>query len=288
MKALPFKIPITSNESFLVQEDLLDRFYGILHTHPEIQITLILESTGTLFAGDYIGDFKPGDLFVIGSDCPHVLKSDDLQQEASDASVKAHAVSLFLGTKFLNNQLFEIPEAQAFVEFMKQAQNGFFTQVSQLPDIKEKFLKIRSEKGMSKLILLFQIIETLSSCKKYDVLLEKPVAGIVNEVDGKRLNDIFEYTLEHFTKPITIEEISDIAFLTPQSFCRFFKRSTRKTYVSFLNELRINKATQLLRNKELSVSEISFQCGFNNLSHFNRQFLMIKKKTPSESRNTLL
>ncbi len=109
MKALPFKIPIISNDSFLIQEDLLPHFYGILHTHPEVQITLILESTGTLFAGDYIGDFKPGDLFVIGSDCPHVFKNDHTYYENSEDSRYPHSINAFLGTQFLNNQLFEIP-----------------------------------------------------------------------------------------------------------------------------------------------------------------------------------
>ena len=266
---------------------MLPHFYGILHTHPEIQITLILESTGTLFAGDYIGGFKPGDLFVIGSDCPHVFKNDEAYYESTDSGINAHAISVFLGTKFIDNQIFEIPETEGFSDFMNKAQSGLLAHADNLHGIKDKMLEIRDENGFSKLILLFQIIETLALYKHFETLLDKPIAGIVNESDGKRLKDIFAYTFENFTKPISIEEIADLATLTPQSFCRFFKKSTRKTYVGFLNELRINKASQLLKNKGLSISEISYQSGFNNLSHFNRQFLMIKKVTPTEYRNSL-
>ncbi len=159
--------------------------------------------------------------------------------------------------------------------------------MNKIPGLKEKLLEIRHEKGFRKVILLFQIIEHLSSFNDFRTLLDKPITSIVNESDGKRLKDIFEYTFENYTSPISIEEIADVAILTPQSFCRFFKRSTRKTYVGFLNELRINRATQLLRNRGLSVSEISYQSGFNNLSHFNRQFLLIKKTTPTDYRNRL-
>jgi len=286
MKALPFKIPITSDESFLVQEGLLQHFYGILHTHPEVQITLILESTGTVFVGDYIGDFKPGDVFIIGSDCPHVFKNDEAYYKRNNQP-EAHALSVFLDTELLNNELFEIPEAECFAEFITKTKKGLMTHASQFSGFRKKLLEIRDEKGFRKLILLFQIIEILSSYNQFNILLEEPIADIVDEADGRRLKDVYEYTIKNFTRPISIEEIAAIAFLTPHSFCRFFKKSTRKAFVGFLNELRINRASQLLKDKGLSISVISYKSGFNNLSHFNRRFLNIKQITPSDYRSNL-
>lgn len=286
MKASPFKIPITSNESFLVQEDKLPYFYGILHVHPEVQITLILRSTGTLFAGDYIGAFRPGDIFIIGSNCPHVFKNDEKYYQG-DSGLEAHAITIFLGRRLLNHQILEMPETERFTSFIQTAQSGLYTHLNQLPDLKDQMLKIRSEDGLPKLIRLFQIIQTLAAFGSFKRLLDSPLSIEVDESDGKRLKDIFEYSLQNYTRSISIQEIADIATLTPQSFCRFFRKSTRKTYVTFLTELRINKAKELLKSQGLSVSEISYQSGFNNLSHFNRQFHKLTGETPSGYRKRL-
>ncbi len=270
----------------MIQEDLQPYFYGILHTHPEVQITLILESTGTLFAGDFIGEFKPGDLFIIGSNCPHVFKSDQ-KFYASNSQLMAHSISLFLGTQFLDNQILELSETENFTHLLSSMQVGMRAHIDDLPNIKAKFLQVKDQTGLGKLITTLQIIKVLSELRNTNPLMESPLKKEVSELEGKRLKEVFDYTLKNFSKSISIEEIADVAVMTPQSFCRFFKRSTRKTYVNFINELRITKATNLLKNRELSVSEVSFQSGFNNLSHFNRQFLLLKKMTPTTYRMNL-
>ncbi len=286
MRALPFKIPIISDESFMVQEDLQPYFYGILHTHPEVQITLILESTGTLFAGDFIGEFKPGDLFIIGSNCPHVFKNEP-NHYSDESTLVAHSISLFLGTHFLDNQILELSETDHFKQFLQSMKVGMRTQIVNHPDLREKFHQIREESGLERLIILLQIIQLISNLKNTKSLMHSPLKKEVSELEGKRLKEIFDYTIQNFTRPITIEEISDVAVMTPQSFCRFFKRSTRKTYVQFMNELRINHAVTLLKKNELSISGVAHQSGFNNLSHFNRQFLKSKQVTPSSYRKNL-
>lgn len=286
MRALNFKIPITTNESFLVQEDRQPHFYGILHSHPELQITLILKSTGTLLAGDYVGQFKPGDVFIMGTNCPHVFKNDAAFYDGNDR-LEAHSISIFLGTKFLKNQLLEIPETEGFAELVSRAQTGLKIRVDKLPGLEAQLMHIRETEGFSKLISLFEIIQKLISSSAFEPLSKNSLESHVNELDGKKLNDIFEFILDNYTREISLEEMAEVAHLTRQSFCRFFKRTTRKTFVAFLNELRVDKATQLLRDQDSSIAEVSYQVGFGNLSHFNRQFLKIKKTTPSSFRSKL-
>ncbi len=268
-----------SNESFMVQEDIQSTFYGILHTHPEIQITIILQSTGTLLAGDYIGQFKPGDLFVIGSDCPHVFRND--LGPTGHTEEYAHSISIFLGPQLLESSPLQIPETDDFFTWIGKTRSGLRTSADRLTSVKHDFLKIRNEEGLSKLSTLLQIINALNATEEMEVLLEEPLTRQVNEAQGKRLKEVFDYILQNFTNAISVEEISEVAAMTPQAFCRFFKRSTRKTFTAFLNELRVYRATQLLRDKDLSISDVSFRSGFNNLSHFNRQFLLSKNCTPS-------
>jgi len=107
-----------------------------------------------------------------------------------------------------------------------------------------------------------------------------------NEKEGKRMNDVLQFTFKESNRQIKIEEVAEIAHLTPEAFCRFFKVRTRKTYINFLNEVRISNACKLLMNKEESISEICFKVGFNNLSNFNRIFKRLTNYSPGEYRKT--
>jgi AraC-like DNA-binding protein len=101
--------------------------------------------------------------------------------------------------------------------------------------------------------------------------------------EGKRMSDIFKYTMDNFHKEITLNEVSDIANMTPNAFCRYFKQRTTKTFVNFLIDIRIGNACKLLaKNNDLSITEISYKSGFNNLANFNRKFKAVKGVTPSE------
>lgn len=286
MRALSFKIPITTNESFLVQEDRQLHFYGILHSHPELQITQILKSTGTLLAGDYVGQFKPGDIFILGSNCPHVFKNDRDYYDGNE-HLEAHSISVFLGTKFLTNQLLEMPEVESFSEIIVKAKTGLKATGDKIPALESYLVRLLEAEGFARLITLFEIINLISSFKLFEPLSKNSMESHVNELDGKKLNDVFSFILENYTREITLDEMAEVANMTRQSFCRFFKRTTRKTFVTFLNELRVDKATQLLRGQESTIAEVSHQVGFGNLSHFNRQFLKIKKMTPSSFRSRL-
>ncbi|MFY0686654.1 MAG: helix-turn-helix domain-containing protein [Cyclobacteriaceae bacterium] len=281
MKALPFKIPYTTADSFLIEEYMSKNLYGKLHTHPEIQITFVKKGEGTVIAGDYVGDFTDQDVFILGSDIPHVFKTN---HPGDDVNHPIHVITIYMGSRLLRNQLFDIPEIEEFSIFLKNAKQGLKTNISDLPKLEPLFTSIVGKDGLAKLINLLEIIQVMTSIKTFDSLNHQGKVLRVSEMDGKRLNNIFEYTFKEYSRHIPLEEIADVAHMTPQSFCRFFKQRTTKTYVNFLNELRINKAAQLLKEKDKSVAEIALITGFNNLSHFNRQFKRMKKVTPTEYR----
>jgi AraC-like DNA-binding protein len=103
--------------------------------------------------------------------------------------------------------------------------------------------------------------------------------------EGKRMQDVMSYTMEHFDQPIPLEAISEVASMTKNAFCKYFKKRTNKTYVQFLTELRVEHACKLLQQKkDASISMVAYESGFGNLSNFNRQFKMIKQMSPSEYR----
>lgn len=283
MKILPFKIPKTSHESFHLQEDIEPHFYDHLHQHPEVQMTLVLSSEGKVVIGDFIGTFKPGDIFLIGPNLPHVFRNDSKYYESGNEA-RAHSLTIFFEWQSFGDKFLLLPELMHLQEFAKIAERGLFLQ----PPLKHRIsqlLKIMFRKtGMDRLIILLKILNILSENRNIEPLASPGTYNEFNEIDGKRLADIYRFTMNEFHRKITLEEVADIAHMTTNSFCRYFKKRTRKSYIDFLTEIRIGQAKKFLQQNDLSISQISIEVGFNNLSNFNRKFREVCCITPTEFR----
>lgn len=280
MKALPFKIPKTELNSFHVQVDEEPYFYDTLHQHPEIQLTLILESTGSLIYGDYLGTFAPGDIFVIGPNAPHVFRNDP--EYYQNDQLRARAMTMFFDQNTFGKPFLELPEAHALSNLMLAAERGMRIK----PDFREGLSgliqMVFETSGLERIILLLQILNQISDPETYDFLTSQLQARRLNDAEGKRLNDIFRFTMQEYSRPIRLDEVAAIANMSPSAFCRYFKQHTRKTYLDFLNEYRIGQACRLLIETEKPISQVCYESGFNNLSNFNRKFKKLKRKTPRE------
>ena len=282
MKVVPFKIPKNSAEAIRVQVDELPHFYDHLHQHPEIQLTLIKESHGTLIAGDYVGHFHAGDVFIIGSNQAHVFRNDI---KFFRKKSKAVSVTIFFDDTTLGEAFWKTDELRSLQQFLKNNTGGFRCSGTKRKLLAEKILSIVPAAGIERLIIFLEILKILST-KKEMVSLSKPLLQRnIKSYDGKRLNKIIEFTFEEFHRTITLHEVSALANLTPEAFCKYFKTRTRKTYISFLNEIRINHACRLL-TEDKSIAAICYDCGFTNLSNFNRIFKKFKNISPGEWRRS--
>jgi len=283
MKILPFKIPKTSQESFRLQEDHEVHFYDNLHQHPEIQLTLILESDGKVIVGDFIGAFKPGDIFLIGPNLPHVFRNDqkyyDNQREG-----QAHSLSLFFEWKTFGETFLSMPEMAHLNELAKSSERGLLIQEPVKSRVAQLIKHMFKKTGMDRIIVLLKILNILSSNKSMEPLASSGVYSDFDEQDGRKLADIYRFTMNEFHRKISLDEVAYLAHMTTNSFCRYFKKRTRKSYVDFLTEIRIGHARKLLQQNDLSISQISMEVGFNNLSNFNRKFRSVCSITPTEFR----
>src|SRR5436190_12016249 len=140
----------------------------------------------------------------------------------------------------------------------------------------EKLLTITSAKGIDRLIIFLGILKVLANRKEMQPLARQAFQRNIKSYDGNRLNKVIEFTFKEFQRPITLKEVSSLANLTPEAFCKYFKTRTRKTYINFLNEIRINHACRLL-TEDKTIAEICYSCGFMNLSNFNRIFKKVKR-----------
>jgi AraC-like DNA-binding protein len=287
MKALPYHVSKTIEESFKVKIEDDSHFYGALHTHSEIQITWINESKGTLIAGDYIGNFGPGQLYVIGSEQAHVFKNDP-EYFNGEEGLRAYCISLFIHKDMFGQQFMQLPEVADLNRFFKLSDRGMSFGNTLNFAVYPLIVKISEQSGLSKLISLFKILELITAEKEFQFLSSSLGNKIINEAEGKRLNNIYQFLLTEFKRPISLNEVSAKANLTPNSFCRYFKNQTGKNYSTFINELRIGNASKLLKNKDISISDICFGSGFKNLSNFNRQFKSITGISPKDFRKKIL
>lgn len=286
MKALPYKIPINDNESFIVRRDAKQYFYSALHSHEEIQITLILDCTGTVFIGDYIGHFKKYDLFIIGSNCPHMFKIDEKYIEGN-FDLNPRAISIYLSDYFFNENKSIMPELSQVQKFLKKSTQVYNTNVKLNGELVRKIKTLPSLKGTQKYICLISVLDDLMQIEHYSLILQDLFENGLNEEEGDRLKKIFDFTFENCDQKITIEKVADLANFSSNSFCRFFKKSTGKTYADFLKSVRINRAAKLLISSDMSVSQIAELSGYNNISNFNRQFLSIKSESPLQYRKRI-
>lgn len=284
MKVVPFQVPHTTKEAFRIQLDRMPHFYDKLHQHNEIQIMWIEKSEGTLIAGDYVGRFGPGDLYIIGSHQAHVFKNDPAYF-STESNLTASSLSIFFGEKYFGGEFWQLEEMEDARNFVEKASRGFKMLGTEKENLITLLKIVVGQKGIDKLITFFSIIKLLLEATKFETLSVMASMENYGSSEGKRMDDILQFTLRESYRKVYIDEVAKVAHLTEEAFCRYFKIRTGKTYTNFLNEVRVSQACKLLIDKDLSIQDICYQSGFTNLSNFNRAFKKVTGKTPSKYLN---
>ena len=278
MKVLPFTIPKPKRDALIIQEDYQKGFYGFLHRHEELQISYIAQGEGVLIVRDAISSYTAGDVIIFGSNVPHVFKSNEKSNKPS------RMLSIFFTRTSFGSDFFQTEELKSLHTFFKKSENGFkLTHTS--AQVVQLFYEIQKSTKLERFILFFQLLKQLNTAQHL-VLSSFHSEKKYKDTEGQRMGAVFQYTMDHFREKITLQAIAKEAAMTPNAFCNYFKKRTRKTYITFLNEIRIEEACKLLRaEKELSIAEIAEQSGFQNISNFNRKFKEIKQIRPREFKN---
>jgi AraC-like DNA-binding protein len=282
MQAILRKIDSNDENSFVARIDTFSHFYDKWHFHPELELTHIVTGRGTRFVGDNIEFFEDDDLVLIGSNMPHVWKDDlkDIENKEDDHYVKARVIQFlpeFFGSTFL-----KLREMENIRNLIEKAQTGLKiqgnTKISILTLMTELFA---TQNKVKKLCVLLEILECLAISKEVVSLSSKSFVRLYHKQDSEKINRIYEFTLNQYYRKILISEVSSIVNMSVPNFCKFFKsRTPQKTYIKFLTEVRIGYACRMLAEDKKSIQQIAIECGFNNMSNFNRAFRLLKGKTP--------
>lgn len=279
MKALLRKVDKAFNYSFSIREDIFPHFDSGWYYHPEIELTFIRKGRGMLFAGDSINRFNEGDMILFGSNLPHLWRSDD-EYFSCDPSLQVEAVVIHFKGDFWGQSFLELPELKSIKYFLEKTSRGFLFQGETRRILNSKMELILQSKDVQRIEYLLSILNLIATSNECTPLSSFGFTLPTDQANSERINRIFSYTLDNFYKEITIKEAAAYAFISANYFCRYFKSQINKTYWQFLLEIRIGNACKLLVEYKMSVSEICYNCGFNNLSNFNRQFKAVTNKTP--------
>ncbi len=281
MKILQFTLPVPDNKTIITKEESLPHFYPHLHRHHEVQLTWVIKGEGTLVTDNNMHSFHSNEIYWIGANQSHVFKSDPSYFD--NGNKKTHTIDVFFSIDSQLSSFFSIPEIKHLKNFVQQHNSGFRVPQHAVTEISDKMLKIRNSSGVEQFFQFMDLLKQLSSFNNLEQLSTKTESVSYSDHEGIRIAAIYNYVMQHYNHPITLEEVSKLAYMTPQAFCRYFKKHTHHTLVSFVNQVRINEACKKLVDKKYdSIASVAYNTGFNSITNFNRVFKSVVKKSPKE------
>jgi AraC-like DNA-binding protein len=277
-----FKKPTGSFASYTLKDTVGQSFDGLWHTHEEYELIYICEGKGEKVVGDNMSDLRKGDLLFLGSNLPHLFRCDqDYPMKNQSGSLVIH-----FNNKYLDESFFSCPEFEPIQKLFKRSKSGiqFSGDTAQIAKrIKSLFDREKSESLIEILFILLDLAKDYGHTQ----LASPGFSPSFGEKDYQRINIANQFVMENFRDDITLGEVALKAGLTKAAFCRHFKKVTGKTFFTFLKEYRVGHACKLLMHTDMNVSEISYECGFNTISNFNKQFKTVTGYSPLQYQNNL-
>ncbi|MES2647510.1 MAG: AraC family transcriptional regulator [Bacteroidota bacterium] len=280
MKPIIEKLPLAENRSFVAKTHATPQFEVPWHQHTEYELILFTEGEGTSYIGNYVGTFSVGDVFFLGSNLPHTFQKKNADLFTS--AVVIHFKKDFWGADFI-----ELPETRIIRQLLEVSACGIRITGKAKKIVEPLIRNLEFSTGFSSIIQLCKCLQVIAETDEYETVSTQEIVPL-NQKRQERIDAIFQYTIEHFQDAISLKEIAANAGMSIPAFCSYFKKTTKKTYVEFLNEVRIGHACKRLMDTQMAVQEICYDSGYNTLANFNKQFIRVKQVTPSNYRKVYM
>lgn len=274
-----------SGHSFLFRKFGKSAFDAPYHFHEEIELTYILNGSGKRYVGSHMEDFSAGDLVLLGSNLPHCWKLEPVKSDNEEAS----AIVIQFNTSFLGDDFFNKPELQNVKKLFQKSASGISFNSGVRNTVNKGMRLLAEEKSNFKMLIgLLEILQRMALSNEYILLDQQRSVAEQSRAEQERINPVFAYLVDNFRKQVSLDEASNIANMTPNAFCKYFKKITRKTFMETVIEYRLNYATQQLVQTDKPISEISFDSGFGDVSHFYKMFKHKMHQSPLNYRKTFM
>jgi len=287
MKTAVHKSSIPDSQIFTVKHLEEHYFDPVWHSHSEYQLFVPLEGTGTRFIGDSIKTFTPNELILIGSNLPHLWRSDEAYFE-KHAPLRVKGIVIYLQESFLGEHLMLKDAMLQLRNFFKKSSRGLEFHGKVKTTVIEMMKELLNLTGLPALIHLLKILNLLAETKSYNFISHNEYIEPFKKDEADRMNSVYEYILKNYRKKINLNEVADLVCMTPTSFSRYFASANNKGFSKFITELRVKHACKLLTETELSVAAIAERTGFKTLSNFNKHFKDEMKKKPTDYKKEFL
>jgi AraC-like DNA-binding protein len=253
---------------------------SLWHYHPEIELVYVNGGTGRRQVGSNLSYYTWGTLILVGSNLPHCGFTDELTGNKSETVI--HMKADYLGDTFFN-----LPETAAIKRLLQVAQRGIVFSGETKKRVGAMMEEMEDQSDFNRLITQITVLNELATTKEFRILNADGFSLLSDVKDNNRINEVFNYVKTHFKEEIPLEEMASITNLTIPSFCRYFKKITHKTFTQFVNEYRLVHASRLLAEQPMSITQVCYESGFNNFSHFNKKFKAFTGQNPSDYRKEL-
>ena len=273
----------TANASFLVRKFEEKKFSAPYHFHPEYELTIILHGFGKRYVGTHMNDFFPGDFVLLGANLPHCWKTDESATADNCSSVVIQFQKNFLGEDF-----FSKPEMSGIAALLHKSSHGLqFT--GDTGAWQQQLLSLLNEKdAFKKLVLLLDLLHQLAAVKDYRLLDKQNSYSQLSATGQERMHAVMAYIVDNFQSDITLGAAALAANMTPQAFCKYFKKITRKTFIEAVTDYRIDFAIRQLVHTGKPIAQIGFDSGFNDISNFHKTFKARLNISPLGYRNSFI
>lgn len=255
-------------------------YNSVWHYHPEIELVYVNGGTGRRQVGSNVSYYTWGTLILVGSNLPHCGFTDQLTGHKKETVI--HMKEDFLGSEFFN-----LPETSKIKTLIQVAKRGIVFSGDTKARVGAMMEAMETQTDFERLVTQLTILNDLATTEEFRILNADGFTVLSDVKDNERINAVFNYVKTHFKEEIALDAMADLTSLTVPSFCRYFKMVTNKTFTQFVNEYRLVRASRLLAEQSMSITEVCFESGFNNFSHFNKKFKAFTGQTPSAYRKEL-
>ncbi|MGK6349765.1 helix-turn-helix domain-containing protein [Parapedobacter sp. DT-150] len=271
--------PLTENDCFTLFWRVKKNFDFPLHYHDEYELNLILNAKGAKrIVGDHVARIDDVELVLVGSNLYHGWFDDACEsEEITEVTIQFHR-NLFSDDFLRKNQL------RIIRNLFDKSRQGILFSLETIRSLQDRILDLKDKTGFDSVLELMSILNCLSQSDGMQRLSSVGFDDHHAQSNSRRIMKVFEYMNDHYSKPITLADMAAHANMHEASFSRFVKKSTGKTFIDSLNEIRLGHATRLLIDTNQTIAEIAYGCGFNNISNFNRIFKRKKSCTPKAFR----
>ena len=273
MKTLIQKIYVEEDQSFACRTYTTPHYETNWHKHEECELIVITQGHGTALIGDFVGEYKVGDIFFLASHLPHWFRKHHPKSIGSATVI--HFKKELWGSTFLL-----LPELKSINQLLNSKQNCIQLQRRLQKEVHLLIQQIDEANSIEKLNLLLVCLQKIAVSNSFSTITQDFTTS-TDVKENSVIEKIFDYSFKHYLQQITLQEVAAIAGMSIPTFCRFFKKNIKKTYFNFLQEIRISHACKLLNNSNKSIMEICYESGYNSWAHFSKQFKNVKGVTPS-------